>query len=300
MNEHNDNEKTDLLGMKKISIRQTPVMEDGLIMHCHIHYQISVCLSGSGVYTIGKKQYEIAPGDIVLLNQLENHRCLPSSEAEADFIFCEFTEDFIAPVGSSEFEYQYFQPFRYDPLKVSSWICHKEPVAAEICRLAVELKTTFDRKEFEYEHEMDAMMKLILSKLRSYYLQKYPNEFLSKHSNSVAMSQALKYISDHFMENIRISEIAKLLSVSESRFRHFFKETMHSSVKSYIIRLRTAEAQKLLAKTDLVIEDIACRCGFGNITHFYKTFKHHSGVTPSEYRKVCAKYSGNDTHYYSL
>jgi AraC-like DNA-binding protein len=287
-------EKTDLLGMKKILVRQTPVMQDGLLPHCHTHLQISVCLKGSGVYTIGKNRYPVTQGDVVLLNRLVNHNCIPDNGEQTVFIFFEFTEDFIAPQGSSEFQYQYLQPFRYDPQRINPWISHDEPVAAEVKRLVEDLKAIYDSQRPGYEHEMDAVMKLVMAKLRSYYLTKYPDEFLSKHVNSVGMNEALNYVNHHYMENIRIEAIAEILNVSESRFRHIFKEIMHISVKSYITLLRVAEAQKLLATTDMTIDNIAFHCGFGNITHFYKTFKEHAHVTPSEYRAISLDYSGDD------
>lgn len=288
-------EKTDLLGMKKIRMRQCPVLQDGLLIHCHTHLQISVCLSGSGEYTIGKNKYLIREGDVMLLNRLVNHRCLPDNKQGALFIFFEFTEDFIAPQGSSEFQYQYLQPFRYDPLRVKPFIGHDEPVAAEIRKYVEELKTVYDSQKPGYEHEMDALMKLVMAKLLSYYLERYPDEFLSKHSSSVGMNEALNYLNNHYTENIRIEDIAKLLNVSESRFRHIFKELMHISVKSYITLLRIAEAQKLLASTDMTIDNIVFHCGFGNITHFYKMFKEHARVTPSEYRNLSLAYSGEDS-----
>ncbi len=288
-----DYEKTDLLGLKKIRMRKCPVQQDGLLLHCHTHLQISVCLSGSGVYSIGKKSYEISEGDVVLLNRLENHRCLPNEEGTI-FIFFEFTEDFIAPQGSSEFQYQYLQPFRYDSQRVEPLIGKEESVAKDVRRLVEELKTIYDVQGSGYEHEMDALMKMIMAKIRSYYLKSYPDEQFSKHTSSVGMNEALNYLNNHYMENVKIEEIAKLLNVSESRFRHIFKEIMHINVKSYITLLRIAEAQKLLAKTDMTIDNIAFTCGFGNITHFYKLFREHAKVTPSEYRNISIAYSGED------
>ena len=289
-----DYEKTNLLGMKKIHIRKCPVLQDGLLAHSHTHLQISVCLSGSGVYTINSNSYQISKGDVVLLNRLENHKCIPDKETKTIFIFIDFSEDFIAPQGSSEFQYQYLQPFRYDSRKVVPWISHKEPVAVEARRLVEELQVIYSNQKLGYELEMVALMKMIMAKIRSYYLEKYPNEFLPKHLNSVGMNEALRYLNNHYMENIKINDIAKFLNVSESRFRHIFKEIMHINVKSYITLLRIAEVKKLLASTDMTIENIAFHCGFSNITHFYKIFQENAKVTPSEYRKISIAYSKED------
>jgi AraC-like DNA-binding protein len=290
-----DFKKSDFLGDKKIHVRKTPLLRDGTLLHCHPHQQISICVKGRGVYTVGKNQYHIREGDVILIYRLESHKCLPDGNLGGTFLMIELSEDFIVPRGGDTFQYGYLQPFRYDPDKVDKKISYDTPVAAEIRGLAEKLKALYDGQPLGYEHEMDASVKLIMSKLRSYFLRKYPAGFLSKHSNSIAINQAVAHINSHFLENLKTEDIARLAHLSPSRFRQIFKETMHISVKSYIVRLRISEVQRLLSATDMIIEDVAATCNFSNMSHFYRIFEQFVHMTPSEYRKASRQFLREDT-----
>ncbi len=143
----------------------------------------------------------------------------------------------------------------------------------------------YEKRDRGYNHELDAGMKMIMAKLRSYYYSRYPQDAAFENIHSVSINEALNYIKNHYLEHIKIEDIAGRVNISESRFRHVFKEMLNVSVKAYITQLRIAEAQKLLATTDYTIEHIAEKCRFGNITHFYKVFRDYVNCTPAEYRR---------------
>ena len=54
----------------------------------------------------------------------------------------------------------------------------------------------------------------------------------------------------------------------------------------YFIKLCMEEAQRLLAKTSYTVTEIAMRCGYEKLFYFCNAFKKHSGMTPTEYRKM--------------
>ena len=60
----------------------------------------------------------------------------------------------------------------------------------------------------------------------------------------------------------------------------------------YLSRLRMERAKTLLRKTDSKVIDIAFECGFSSSQYFANTFKHATGMTPSEYRVHCAGTAG--------
>lgn len=52
----------------------------------------------------------------------------------------------------------------------------------------------------------------------------------------------------------------------------------------YLFRLRTERAKTLLRETGIKVIDIAFECGFSSSQYFANTFRHATGMTPSEYR----------------
>jgi len=57
------------------------------------------------------------------------------------------------------------------------------------------------------------------------------------------------------------------------------------TVKTYLMGLRLAHAQRLLATTRMNILNIALDSGFGSLGPFYAAFTCHCGQTPSHYRR---------------
>ena len=83
---------------------------------------------------------------------------------------------------------------------------------------------------------------------------------------------------------LTIDQIAAEINVSVGYFRRMFKAQYSMSPKKYILNARIVKAKELLIGTScLSISEIACACGFTNLYHFDRTFKVHTGCSPTEY-----------------
>jgi len=54
----------------------------------------------------------------------------------------------------------------------------------------------------------------------------------------------------------------------------------------YILSLRMANAQSLLETTEYNISEVAAAVGYDNPLYFSRLFRKHTGMSPSEYRRV--------------
>ena len=54
--------------------------------------------------------------------------------------------------------------------------------------------------------------------------------------------------------------------------------------KQKLIQTRIEGAKGFLKSTDLSIEKISEKVGFGSTEYFYHSFKQNTGITPNEYR----------------
>lgn len=95
-----------------------------------------------------------------------------------------------------------------------------------------------------------------------------------------------EYIDAHYLEDLKLSEIAAALHINPYYLSHTFKNLTGSSPMSYIIRRRIDEAQNLLLTTNLTITTIAMECGYNNSNYFQSVFKNIVGMTPGKYRKT--------------
>jgi AraC-like DNA-binding protein len=60
---------------------------------------------------------------------------------------------------------------------------------------------------------------------------------------------------------------------------------MGESPKSYVVRQQIQKAAGLLVTTKDPISNIAARCGFEDVSTFYRRFVKIYGVSPTEYRR---------------
>ena len=89
----------------------------------------------------------------------------------------------------------------------------------------------------------------------------------------------------HESGRVRVAQIASSLNLSESRFRHLFKQELGVSPTHYFKIARLSRAQELLKGSFLTIKEVAVRVGVNDVSHFVRDYKALFGETPSEARR---------------
>ena len=98
------------------------------------------------------------------------------------------------------------------------------------------------------------------------------------------LQQILDYIDTHLDRDIKLTDLAKLLDISQFHFSHLFKQSIGMSPYQYLLQQRVERAKQLLKQKDRLIVDIALECGFNSHSHLSKKFRQFTGMTPKEYR----------------
>ena len=99
------------------------------------------------------------------------------------------------------------------------------------------------------------------------------------------MIPVLKYMQDHFREDIEIATLADICHLSISQFHRSFKKLFRMPPLQFVLKLRIQEACKLLKSSDLNIGEITFRCGFNDQNYLARCFNKFIGTSPSQYRK---------------
>jgi two-component system, response regulator YesN len=98
-------------------------------------------------------------------------------------------------------------------------------------------------------------------------------------------NKLLKYIQEHFQEQLFLRELAKIHYLSENYCCYLFKKHTGSTFSDYVNKLRVEKSRELLRNLDLAIDEIAEQVGYNDYFYFNKVFKKYHGTTPSKYRK---------------
>jgi AraC-like DNA-binding protein len=103
--------------------------------------------------------------------------------------------------------------------------------------------------------------------------------------DSLKMNRVLEYALQHYMDDITIGEVARLVNLSGSAFSRYFKSRTQKSFLSFVIEMRLNEACRLLKETDLSVLQICYKSGFKNLSNFNRLFRKQFSTGPVGFRK---------------
>jgi len=100
----------------------------------------------------------------------------------------------------------------------------------------------------------------------------------------LSLTPAVELISRDYARPLSVDELAATVSMSPSHFSRSFRAHFGSTPHKYVRRVRLMAACDLLSTTDLLVSEIATRCGFYDQSHLSNEFRKERGMTPVEYR----------------
>lgn len=99
-----------------------------------------------------------------------------------------------------------------------------------------------------------------------------------------AIARALRFIWDHFDQDLSIEDIAKAAGIPRRTMERGFRRDLDRSVHAELARKRVTELRRLLLATDARLTDLAPRAGFFTLANAHKRFLRAYGVSPHKYR----------------
>ena len=99
------------------------------------------------------------------------------------------------------------------------------------------------------------------------------------------MARFILAVSEDFRDNRLVSYYAHKLFITPKHLSSVVKEISGRTAGDWIENYVVMEAKVLLKTTDLTIQEIAAKLNFANQSFFGKYFKHHTGYSPTIYRK---------------
>ncbi len=101
--------------------------------------------------------------------------------------------------------------------------------------------------------------------------------------------KVMEYLNVNYANQVRLSEAAALICMSEPSFCRFIKQHTSKSFIDLLTDIRIGYVIRLLIDSSHPIADIGYMCGFNNLSNFNRIFKQKKGMTPTEYRKYYLK-----------
>lgn len=99
------------------------------------------------------------------------------------------------------------------------------------------------------------------------------------------LQKSLTYISHYFYKEITLKDLSDNSFVSPSHLSFLFRSTLGKSFKQILTELRIEKIKHSFHQNpNKKITTSSLEVGFGDLSHFEKIFKKHTGMTPREYK----------------
>jgi len=92
------------------------------------------------------------------------------------------------------------------------------------------------------------------------------------------------WVADHLEEDLSVPALAERCFMSPRNFARVFAREVGLTPAVYVEALRIERARMLLESTELGVEEVAARCGYGTVETLRRGFARRLHVSPSEYR----------------
>ena len=141
-----------------------------------------------------------------------------------------------------------------------------------------------------------SLMMVLLLKIKEHFWRTY-DPLNESDSSSQIVLDFKRNLEKHFRDLsagkvdvlYQVQDYARSQYLHPSYFSTVIKSKTGKSVNSWIAEKVIAEAQAILSRSRLSIQEVAFLLGFKEPGHFSRFFKKHTGVSPSYFRQTAIK-----------
>jgi len=236
--------------------------------HYHSYFEFQYMQKGERNIILKNDIYKLREGDFVLYAPYTMHNAYETKKAYSSRIILYFRPQVIVSEKARKL------------LESSSGVY--QPAAecgSIISRILGEIISEKANKGTLHSDYVAALLNCMLLMI----LRQVP--VCSRPERQLQISMVMKYLEQHYQDDDSLADLADRFSVSTYYLCRKFKCYTNTTIKQYINTLRIMNAKIKLLNTDKKITEIAIESGYSDNTQFYRVFKAHTGVSPSEYRK---------------
>ncbi len=108
-----------------------------------------------------------------------------------------------------------------------------------------------------------------------------------KEREGIRMELLLQYLDQYALdESFSLTAMAEAFQVSPSWLSNYFSKNMHTTLIGYVNHMKMDAAKEMLAHSDMDLEELTRKLGYGSVSSFIRSFKNIVGMTPGRYRKI--------------
>src|SRR5215218_5874028 len=100
------------------------------------------------------------------------------------------------------------------------------------------------------------------------------------------LADVFGFIEERYHEHVSLKDVARAVSRSRRHLTTVVRRKTGRTVQEWIAERRMAEARRLLVETDLAVEEVGRRVGYGDSGDFIRSFRSAHSITPLGWRRA--------------
>jgi AraC-like DNA-binding protein len=247
-------------------------------LHHHDFYEVYLFLDGSVSYQIEGRNYELKPGDIVLINSRELHQAVIHDLSKPyERIVLWMNRSFIRGLSTdaTDLALCFEAPNHKNVIRAD---VERQQIFRSLLNRLLALKGYTGFGQDLYPRTLITELLLIINEEMALIGQRQRVEVRKNR----LIDGIIEYIANHLEEEIKIDDLAELFFLSKFHLCREFKNNTGTTLHRYIVQKKLIHAKELILE-HLPITEVYQQSGFGDYSNFFRAFRNEYNMTPKQY-----------------
>jgi AraC-like DNA-binding protein len=252
--------------------------------HFHEEFELTYIVHGRGKRYVGSHMEDFSSGDLVLLGPNLPHcwKVEPDMQdrEDASAIVVQFNANFL---GDDFFDKAELQSIKKLFQRSASGISFS-PVLRNTINKSLKLLAD-EKSNFKMLIGLLEIMQRLSISSEYKLLDRQRSVAEQSRAEQERINPVFAYLVENFRGRVSLDEASGIAHMTPNAFCKYFKKITRKTFMETVIEYRLNYATQQLIQTDKPISEISFDSGFGDVSHFYKMFKHKMHQSPLNYRK---------------
>lgn len=255
----------------------------GFRPHRHDFLEFSYVVDGRGSESINDAHHQMLPGTFTFVLPYQVHELFTEPGSTLVLYNCNFSMDLLMEPGQEE---GLMDLIAQNTLPSSIQLDGSDN--ERMLLLIEDMYREYKGQEPWRRTMLQVRLKEILACFDRSRRKSAPTAAVAAPSNKTSASvwPIIQHIHRHYQDDLALSDLASMFSLSVSRISEVIKHTTGQTFVHFLHDLRLRHACSLLVSTDMSVAEIALEVGYGSYKTFSRIFRETKGVVPKDYRKM--------------
>jgi AraC-like DNA-binding protein len=250
--------------------------------HVHPECEIILVLKGRGYRIVGDNITSLGPGDLVFVGSGLPHIWQEEPANGTGMVrtlLIQFDEGFL---GDGLLKLPALEPVRQFLRRAARGLHIVDPTRKKVSAVMQQMTNT---KGFNRLLQFLEILGLLANSKDCHPIASPNFASNSELFQQERMDRVFQFLTSRANEDLRITDAARLVHLSEGAFSRFFRAHTGKTFPEFVNALRIGRACRLLTESESSITEIAYACGFTNLSNFNRQFRRQKALSPREFRR---------------